>query len=65
MMKVKVDRALCQSHGVCAMEAAEVFGLGPKNELVIKQENPSEAFRKKVEAAIKFCPTRALSLEEQ
>ncbi len=64
-MKLKVDRDLCQAHGVCASEAPEVFELDQESgELVLLQQQPPQDLRSKVELAVKYCPTRALSLEE-
>ena len=64
-MKVKLDRDLCQAHGVCVSEAPEVFELDEESgELVLLQEQPPQDLRSKVELAVKYCPTRALLLEE-
>jgi ferredoxin len=63
-MRVVVDTGLCQGHGSCAADAPEVFGVDEKKGVVIlKLEHPPEALRKQVEAAVKYCPTRALKLE--
>ena len=63
-MRVVVDRDLCQGHGVCESEAGAVFAVSKKGVLVILDESPSEELRAQVEAAVKFCPTRALRIEE-
>ena len=65
-MRVRVDRDLCQGHGVCRSEAPEVFEVDRgREQVVLKDERPPEALRQKVQAAVRFCPTRALSIEEQ
>ena len=64
-MRVVVDRALCQGHGVCESEAPTVFSVSKKGELTVVDEAPGEDLRKQVEAAVKFCPTHALSIEEE
>jgi sterol 14-demethylase len=63
--RVKVDWDLCQGHGVCATEAPEVFAVDKEKSCVrvLREAVPSE-LRAKVEAAVKYCPTRALSIEE-
>jgi sterol 14alpha-demethylase len=61
--RVVVDRDLCQGHGVCESEAPEVFEV-PKREVVLLAERPDDAQRAAVEAAIKYCPTHALSIQE-
>ena len=63
-MKVIVDRDLCQGHGVCESEAPAVFTVSKKNVVEVLDESPSEEQRPQVEAAVKFCPTHALKLEE-
>ena len=65
-MRVRVDRELCQGHGVCVGEAPEVFRVvdrpGSYAQVEILQEEPAEALRAQVEAAVRYCPNRALSL---
>jgi sterol 14-demethylase len=61
--RVVVDRDLCQGHGVCESEAPEVFEV-PKREVVLLVERPEDAQRAAVEAAVKYCPTHALSIQE-
>ena len=67
-MHIKIDRQLCQGHGMCQQEAPEVFrvvevpGAYDHSELIM--ESPDEAYREKVEAAVRFCPTRALTIED-
>jgi ferredoxin len=63
-MRVRVDFALCQGHGSCASDAPEVFAVDDKQGLVVVlQESPPEALRARVQAAVRYCPTRALALE--
>ena len=65
-MKVRVDFDLCQGHGVCRNEAPEVFGFDPeRQQAVLLDERPAEALREKVKAAVRFCPTLALKIEEE
>ena len=63
-MKVIVDRDLCQGHGVCESEAPAVFTVSKKNVVEVLDESPSEELRSQVEAAVRFCPTHALRIEE-
>ena len=65
-MRVRVDFDLCQGHGVCKSEAPEVFGVdAERQQVVLLNEGPSEALREKVKAAVRFCPTLALRIEEE
>jgi sterol 14-demethylase len=63
--RVEVDWDLCQGHGVCATEAAEVFAVDKEKSCVrVLRESVPPELRAKVEAAVKYCPTRALSIKE-
>jgi ferredoxin len=62
-MKVIVDFEVCQSHGLCMQAAPEVFELRDDGFLYVLQETPAENQRKKVEIAVRECPTGAIKLE--
>jgi sterol 14-demethylase len=63
---VRVDLDLCQGHGVCAAEAPEVFALDEKELRVrVLEERPGAWQRKAVESAVRHCPTRAITIEEE
>ncbi len=64
MMEIKVDFDLCQGHAVCMGEAPEVFEVDDKGFLTILQDQPPEDLRAKVEQAVKYCPTGAISLKD-
>jgi sterol 14-demethylase len=65
--RVCVDLDLCQGHAVCVAEAPEVFDLerteSGEDKVVLRMEAPPAALSEKVEAAVRHCPTRALSIE--
>jgi len=61
-MRVVVDRTLCEANAVCARLVPEVFAVGDDDRLEIKQEQPPEALRERVEHAVRRCPKLALSL---
>jgi ferredoxin len=61
---VVVDRDLCQGHGVCESEAPAVFSVSTKGVLTVLAETPPESSRPLVEQAVRFCPTGALTIEE-
>lgn len=63
-MKISVDRDLCQGHGVCESEAPELFSVSKDGVLTVLDETPPESQRAAVELAVKYCPTHALSIEE-
>ncbi|MBM4265147.1 MAG: ferredoxin [Deltaproteobacteria bacterium] len=63
-MKIVVDFDKCNSNAVCQVAAPEVFEVREDNFLYILDENPPEGLRAKVEAAVRGCPTKAISLED-
>ncbi len=62
--RIVVDRDLCQGHAVCQSEAPEVFQVSKSGELTVLDERPPDAARAAAEAAVRFCPTHALSIHE-
>ena len=63
--RVKVDLDLCQGHATCVSEAPAVFTLDNATRQVrILRFEVGEEDREGVEAAVRYCPTSALSLEE-
>ena len=68
-MRIVADLQLCQGHGVCEEEAPEVFrvvesGDGTYSRVEILDCEPDSSLRSKVQAAVRFCPNRVLSIEE-
>jgi sterol 14-demethylase len=61
---VVVDRDLCQGHGVCESEAPGVFEVAEDATVTVLDEAPGDAHRTAVEAAVKYCPTHALTIVE-
>ncbi len=65
-MRIEVDLALCQGHGVCVEEAPEVFRVverpGDYDRVELIVESPEQGLREKVEAAVRYCPNRVLRL---
>ena len=67
-MKVVADLQLCQGHGMCEDAAPQVFRVvesddGSYSHVEILQQEPGQELREVVEAAVRFCPNRALSIE--
>ena len=63
-MHVVVDLDLCQGHGVCESEAPEVFELAKNASVTVLDADPPEGQRGAVQAAVRFCPTSALSITD-
>jgi sterol 14-demethylase len=62
--RIAVDRDLCQGHGVCQSEAPDVFSVSKAGELTVVVESPADGHRPAVATAVKYCPTHALTIEE-
>jgi ferredoxin len=64
-MRVTADLDLCQGHAMCSLEAPDVFAYDRDMDKVrILDERPDESRRDAVRNAVKYCPTRALTLED-
>lgn len=63
-MKIHVDYDLCVSTGACMQAAPEVFEVRSDGYMYVLREEPDEAMRSAVEAAVAACPTGALSLAD-
>jgi sterol 14-demethylase len=64
-MRIVVDTDRCQGHGVCESEAPAVFSVSKAREVVVTDPAPPESERGRVELAVKYCPTHALSIQEE
>jgi ferredoxin len=63
-MRVVIDWDLCQGHAACMGEAPEVFRVSDEGKLEILSERPPESLRSRVELAVRYCPTGAITLQE-
>src|SRR5262245_37909758 len=62
LMRVVVDRGLCESNALCVQAAPEVFEVRDDDLLYILNESPPESLRRKVLAAVRVCPKQALKI---
>jgi len=64
-MKVVLDTGVCQGHGMCVLEAPDVFELDKHATTVtILQAEVDDVHLADVQQAVKYCPNAALSLED-
>jgi ferredoxin len=64
-MRVSADTDLCQGHQMCQAEAPTVFGFDEDaDKVVLLDEHPADSLRDAVQAAVKYCPAMALSMED-
>jgi len=61
-MRIVVDTDLCQGHGVCENEAPGLFEVGKNHQVVVLETAPPEDRRAELKAAVRFCPTHALTI---
>jgi ferredoxin len=64
VMRVVVDRDLCEGNARCAQVAPRVFRVNDQDKLELLVEEPDEALRDAVENAVALCPRQALKLVE-
>jgi sterol 14-demethylase len=63
-MKIRIDWDLCQGHANCMGDAPEVFSVDDDGKLTVLLEEPPAALRDKVESAVRYCPTGAISVTD-
>ncbi|MFC5186142.1 ferredoxin [Actinomadura harenae] len=63
-MRITVDLDLCQGHGMCELEAPDVFEVPNRSTVRILDPEPGEEHRDEVAAAVRYCPAQALRMEE-
>lgn len=50
---------------MCEGEAPELFGVSKKGDLTVLDQRPPDDARTAAEAAVRFCPTHALSIVDE
>ena len=66
-MRVVIDVELCGAHGVCQVEAREIFRVVDEDgysHVKVILENPPEELRAKALAAERLCPNRVIRIVE-
>ncbi|WP_327143267.1 ferredoxin [Nocardia sp. NBC_01327] len=62
-MRLVVDLDLCQGHAVCQDEAPALFQVPKHGQVDILRTDPGDDLDA-ARAAVRYCPTQALSLRE-
>jgi ferredoxin len=62
-MKVHVNWELCEGHALCTQEMPEVFEMRETDQVTLLDEQPPENLRPQIEAAARYCPRNAISIE--
>ena len=63
-MRISVDLDLCQGHGVCCSEAPGLFEMDGEKVRVLEAA-PAPEHHAAAKLAAKYCPTRAIHLQEE
>ena len=63
-MKIVIDWDLCQGHANCTGDAPEVFHVDDDGKLHLLIESPDESLRPGIEDAVRYCPSRAISIQD-
>lgn len=62
---VVADTTVCQGHQLCQGEAPSIFGFDEDADVVVVLDaHPDESLRRAATQAMKYCPSFALSIEE-
>lgn len=64
LMRVIVDEARCEGHGLCQDSAPDVFELNDDGVAVVLVDPVPMALRRQAEAGVRVCPVAALSTAE-
>ncbi|GAA1102716.1 ferredoxin [Pseudonocardia alni] len=64
MLEVRVDYNRCTGHGLCELEAEDVFEVGSDGVVHLQTDQPAEEHREQIRSAAAVCPTAALTLLE-
>jgi len=64
-VRIVADLDLCQGHAMCEVEAPDVFSVPKRGKVEILDPSPPESLRADVLAAIRECPTQAISIVEE
>jgi len=62
-VEIEVDYTRCTGHGLCELEAEDVFEVDADGVVQVLIPEPDESYRDQVEAAVKVCPTVALRVK--
>jgi ferredoxin len=65
LMKIVVDRGLCEANRMCMRTVPEVFCVDEDDHLHLLVEHINSELRVKVEQAVECCPRQALSIIEK
>jgi ferredoxin len=62
-MRIVIDSDRCQANARCVAAAPEVFDVDDDGYVVVLQPHPLASLAKSVEAAVRSCPTGAITVQ--
>lgn len=63
-VKIHVDYTRCTGHGLCELEAEDIFEVGAEGVVHLLLADPDDSHREGIRSAVAVCPTAALTLTE-
>jgi sterol 14-demethylase len=63
-MRIVIDWDLCQGHANCMGEVPEVFEVSSEGRLTVREERPPASLRSRIDLAVRYCPTGAITVED-
>jgi ferredoxin len=63
-MRINADLDACEGYLSCVTEAPEVFDVSDDGTVAVLHPRPEQHLRASVQAAVRSCPARALTLSE-
>ncbi|GAA2118477.1 ferredoxin [Actinomadura napierensis] len=61
-MRIELDLGKCAGHGVCALEAPEIFDIDDESGLAVLRTERPEGREAAVNTAVRGCPERAITI---
>lgn len=63
-LRLTIDRARCNGHGLCANAVPEVFALDGQEKSTVLVDAVPDGLEERVREAVMICPEGAIALEE-
>lgn len=61
-MRVRVNRAMCQGHGVCCVNAPDIYKIGDDDLAYVEQEEVPAGREEDARMGAQNCPERAIEI---
>ncbi|GAA1505998.1 ferredoxin [Nocardioides humi] len=63
-MRVRVDQAKCMGHGVCCVNAPDIFKIGDDDHAYVESEVVPAGREEAAQMGAQNCPEQAIDVEE-